>query len=105
MGRKSHQMDVVTPARGRETLEACTKDTLAGLDPGGSCIPPKRWPWEAHDITLVTLDVTQRQMDMMEAVVCQVAHVASSGGLGRPNGFLMEPNVPPMRPVIAQFVG
>jgi hypothetical protein len=46
----------------------------------------------------VILDVTQRQMDMMEVVVCQVARVASSGGLGRPNVLLMESNVPPMRP-------
>ena len=46
----------------------------------------------------MTLDVTQRQMDMMEAVVCQVAHVASSRGLGRPNVLLMGPDVPPMRP-------
>jgi len=37
-------------------------------------------------------------MDMMEAVVCQVAHVASSGGLGRPNVLLMELDVQPMRP-------
>jgi hypothetical protein len=43
---------------------------------GGLAFPPERWPWKAHDVTLVTLDVTQRQMDMMEAVVCQVACVA-----------------------------
>jgi hypothetical protein len=44
MGIKSHQMDVVTPARGRETPEDGTRkeeecflrDTLANLDPGGS---------------------------------------------------------------------
>jgi hypothetical protein len=59
---------------------------------------PERWSWEAHDVTLVTPDVTKRHMDMMEAVVCQVARVASFKGLGRPNGLLMEPNVPPMRP-------
>jgi hypothetical protein len=94
-------MDVVTPTRGKETPEACTgekggcstKDTLAGLDLGGSCSPPERWPWEAHDVTLVTLDVTQRRMDMIEVVVCQVACVASSGGLGRTKVFLMETNV------------
>jgi hypothetical protein len=39
------QMDVVTPARGREMLETCTRkkegrftrDTLVDLDPGVSC--------------------------------------------------------------------
>jgi hypothetical protein len=46
-GAESPQMDVVTPARGREMSETCTrkkegfftKDTLADLDPdpGGSC--------------------------------------------------------------------
>jgi hypothetical protein len=42
---KSPQMDVVTPARGREMSETCTRkkegrftrDTLADLDPGGPC--------------------------------------------------------------------
>jgi hypothetical protein len=71
-------MDVETPARGRHIPDACTREkegrstrgTLAGLDLGGLAFPPERWPWEAHDITLVTLDVTQRQMDMMEAFVC-----------------------------------
>jgi hypothetical protein len=40
---KSPQMDAVTPTRGRETPEVCTRkkegrfprDTLAGLNPGG----------------------------------------------------------------------
>jgi hypothetical protein len=44
-GAESPQMDVVTPARGREMSETCTRkkegcftrDTLADLDPGGSC--------------------------------------------------------------------
>jgi hypothetical protein len=44
-GVESPQMDVVTPARGREMSETCTRkkegrftrDTLADLDPGGSC--------------------------------------------------------------------
>jgi hypothetical protein len=44
MGLKAHQMDVVTSARGKGTPDACTgekeghctKDTLAGLDLGGS---------------------------------------------------------------------
>jgi hypothetical protein len=44
MGLKAHQMDVVTPTKGRETPEDGTRkeerrfprDTLAGLDPGGS---------------------------------------------------------------------
>jgi len=44
MGLKAHQMDVVTPAKGKGTPEACTsekegrstRDTLAGLDLGGS---------------------------------------------------------------------
>jgi hypothetical protein len=59
-------MDAVTPARGREMLETCarkkeerfTGDTLADLDPGDLALPPGRWPWEAHDVTFVTLDVT-----------------------------------------------
>jgi hypothetical protein len=106
IGIKSHQMDAEILARGRHILEAytgergghSTRDTLVGLDPGDLSFPLERWPWEAHDVTLVTLDVTQHQMDMMEAVVCQVARVASSRGLGRPNVFLMEPDIPPMRP-------
>jgi hypothetical protein len=77
-------MDAETPTRGINIPEACTEEkegcstrgTLAGLDPGGSFLPPERWPWEAHDVTLVTLNITQRQMDMMEAIVCQVARVA-----------------------------
>jgi hypothetical protein len=47
MGIKSHQMDVETPARGREIPEACTREkggcstrgTLASLERGGS-FPP-----------------------------------------------------------------
>jgi hypothetical protein len=39
------------------------------------------------------LDVTQHQMDMMEAVVCKVAHVTCSKGLGRPNVLILEANV------------
>jgi hypothetical protein len=39
-------------------------------------LSPENFPWEAHDINLVTLDVTQSQMDMMEAIVFQVACVA-----------------------------
>jgi hypothetical protein len=43
MGQKAHQMDVVTPTKGKETPEDGTRkeeggfprDTLAGLDPGG----------------------------------------------------------------------
>jgi hypothetical protein len=77
-------MDVETLARGRHIPESytrerggrSTRDTLVGLDLGGLSFPLECWPWEAHDVTLVTLDVTQRQMDMMEAVVCQVARVA-----------------------------
>jgi hypothetical protein len=49
-GAESPQMDVVTPTRGRETPEACTRkkegrcprDTLADLDPGGLAFPPGR---------------------------------------------------------------
>jgi hypothetical protein len=45
-GAKIPQMDVVTPTRGKETPEACTRkkegcfpqDTLASLDLGGSFI-------------------------------------------------------------------
>jgi hypothetical protein len=48
MGLKAHQMDVMTRVRGRETPEACieekggisTRDTLGGLDLGGSFSPP-----------------------------------------------------------------
>jgi hypothetical protein len=47
MGLKSHQMDAVTTARGREIPETCTgekggrftRDNLVGLDLGGSCPP------------------------------------------------------------------
>jgi len=45
MGLKAQQMDDVTPTRGKETPENGTRkkeerfprDTLAGLDPRGSC--------------------------------------------------------------------
>jgi hypothetical protein len=45
MGLKAHQMDVETPARGRDRSEDYTRergghftrDSLAGLDPGGLC--------------------------------------------------------------------
>jgi hypothetical protein len=68
-GAESPQMDVVTPFRGRELSETCTRekegcfngDTLADLDQGGLAFPPGRWPWESHDVTIVTLDITQRQ--------------------------------------------
>ena len=44
-GAEIPQMDVVTPAKGKKTSEICTGrkkdvalgDTLADLDPGGSC--------------------------------------------------------------------
>jgi hypothetical protein len=47
-GLKAHQMDVVTPSKGRETPEDGTRkeeecflrDTLAGLDQGGLALPP-----------------------------------------------------------------
>jgi hypothetical protein len=49
-GAESPQMDVVTPTRGRETPEACTRkkegcctrDTPTDLDPGGLAFPPGR---------------------------------------------------------------
>jgi hypothetical protein len=45
MGLKAHQMDVETPAGGRDRSEDCirerggrfTRGSLAGLDPGGLC--------------------------------------------------------------------
>jgi len=45
MGLKAHQMDAMTPTRGKETPEDGTRkeggrfpqDTLVGLDLGGSC--------------------------------------------------------------------
>ena len=45
-GVESPQMDIVTPTRDKETPETCTRkkegcctrDTLADLDPGGSCL-------------------------------------------------------------------
>jgi hypothetical protein len=68
-GDESPYMDVVTPSRSREMSETCTRqkkgrftgDTLANLNLGGLALPPGRWPWEAHDVTIVTLDVTQCQ--------------------------------------------
>jgi hypothetical protein len=49
------------------------ESSIVKIQQGGLAFPHECWPCEAHDVTLVTLDVTQRQMDMMEAVVCQVA--------------------------------
>jgi hypothetical protein len=65
-GDESPYMDVVTPSRSREMSKTCTRekegrftrDTLENLDPGGLSLPPGHCPWEAHDITIVTLDVT-----------------------------------------------
>jgi hypothetical protein len=106
MGLKSPQMDVVTPARGREVSETCTRekeglftgDTLADLDPGGDfALPIGRCPWEAHDVTFVTLDVTQCQ-DWHYGGSCVI--IGTCGiiqGIGRPNVLQMSPNVPPRR--------
>jgi hypothetical protein len=80
MGLKAHQMDVETPTGGRDRSEdyarerggRFTRDSLAGLDPGGLC------PFH-HDVGL------RRPMsrhpafwDVLETVVCQVARVAGS---------------------------
>ena len=59
-------MDVETPTKGRHIPEACIEEKK-GVPPetpwqawtqGGLAFPPERWPWEAHDVTLVTLDAT-----------------------------------------------
>jgi hypothetical protein len=81
MGLKSHQMDVETPAGGRDRSKDCTRErggcftrgSLAGLDPRGLC------PFH-HDVGLgrpMTSSMTSF-WDVLEAVVCQVAHVAGS---------------------------
>jgi hypothetical protein len=77
-------MDVETLAKGihipkaftRERGGCSTRDNLAGLDPGGLSFPLEHCPCKAHNVTFVTLDITQHQMDMMEEIMCQVAHVA-----------------------------
>jgi hypothetical protein len=73
MGLKAHQMDVETLARGKDRSEGLhrgrggrsTRGSLADLYPGGLC------PFH-QDVGLGRF---------WEAVVCQVARVAASGGL------------------------
>ena len=94
MGLKAHQMDVETPARGRDRSGVCTrerggrstKDNLAGLDPGGSC------PFH-HDVGLGRPMTSPNVLDTLEAVVCKVARVAGSRGPRKPNVLLQEANV------------
>jgi hypothetical protein len=82
MGLKSHQMDVETPAGGKDRSKDFTRErggfftrgSLAGLDPGGLC------PFH-HDVGLgrpMTSSRSSRVLDVLEAVVCQVAHVVGS---------------------------
>jgi hypothetical protein len=89
-------MDVVTPAGGRDRSWVCTRerggrstrDSLAGLDPGGSC------PFHL-DVGLGRPMASPRSpmmspnvLDTLEAVVCQVTCVVGSRGPRWPNVLL-----------------
>jgi len=79
MGLKVHRMDAETPARGRDRSEDCTREregcftrgSLTGLDPGGL------FPFH-HDVGLGRPMTSSSVLGCLEAVVCQVANVASS---------------------------
>jgi hypothetical protein len=69
-------MDAENPARGRDRSKVCTgerggrstRDSLVGLDQGGSC--PSH-----YDVGLGRPMTSPNVLDTLEAVVCQVAHV------------------------------
>jgi hypothetical protein len=99
MGLKAHQMDVETPARGRDRSKdlhwgrggRSTRGNLAGMYPGGLCPFHQNVGLGRPMTSPKTLyDIIQHCGGFGRAIV---ARVAASGGLRGPNVLLQEANV------------
>jgi hypothetical protein len=82
-GAESPTNGCCDPTRGKEKPEAstkkkeghCIKDTPAELDPGGFAFPPRRSPWRAHDIIILTLTSPRVRVCTYDGQLCANWHV------------------------------